>query len=141
MTGSERGGRIRVAVFLLINTLLFLRCRVFSKRFVPVSTRRGAAQEKVNRHGDRLDVAVFLSSYVADEVVERSVFLASAKVKRLESVVHESGHLTKLATHKFLDCGCGRWVRSVWFGQVHHDFVETLNHIVEETLELRAIDV
>ena len=94
-----KGSRIRVAVFLLINALLFLRCRVFSKRFVPVGTWRGTAQEKVNRRGDRLDVAVFLSSYVADEIVERSVFLASAKVKRLESVVHEGGHLAKLATH------------------------------------------
>ena len=82
----RKRSRIRVAVFLLISTLLFLRCRVFSKRFVSVGTWRGAAQEKVNRRGDRLDVAVFLSSYVADEIVERSVFLASAKVKRRKDV-------------------------------------------------------
>ena len=39
--------------------------------FVPIGTWRGAAQQKVNRRGDRLDVAVFLSSYVAEEVVEK----------------------------------------------------------------------
>jgi len=56
---------------------------------VPPAGRAG--QQEVDGVGNELDVPVLLSCDVGDEVVERSVLLASAKGERLEGVVNGYG--------------------------------------------------
>jgi hypothetical protein len=86
-------------------------------------------EQEVDRIGNQLDVAIFLTGDVGDEVIVGPHFFPPTEVERLHGVVHERRHFAEVPAKQFLD-GSGRTRgRVLRARQLNGDFVYSENHV------------
>jgi len=115
--------RLVFEAFVLIGDAALRSARVV----VPVSKRLiAAATSSMWLYSS---AAMFVTRFV-----KWSELSASAKVERLERIVHDRRHLAKFSAHQFLDSGGGVGIRRCRLRQLGRKFVESVNHVTKPTL-------
>lgn len=92
-----------------------------------------SAKEEIDGGADELDVAVFLSGDIRNQIEVGAQLFPSSEVEALEGVVHEGGHFPKFSAHQFLHSRGGIGIGTGRIREGHGEFIKSMDHSLDSS--------